>query len=222
MHRSLLPFILASLGFILFAWAINMPLFEWQVSEIITNPAHNIHFSPSPWIAKFGDSLEDGSVIFYQFDGSYCGNSFSPEKLNSVVKRSWSEEAIERIARNMNRSIIPWLWLLIFVCGIYMWWYALHYKRLITETLIFTVVAMILFCILLDVARPFFAHVVSSGCLEGTVTFNANLAKVHYETLLVFFAAIVAEIGAVGIMWHQIRKALSELKRTRLAENNPG
>lgn len=214
MFRGIVPFLLAILGSTLFAWAINMPLFEWQVSEIVTDSPYDVRFNPSPWIAKFGDSLEDGSVIFYQFDGSYCGNSFSPENLNSVVRRSWSEETLERITRNINHSIIPGLWLLILLCGIYMWWYALHYERPITEALISTVIAIILLGFLLNVSRPFFAIVGSSGCLDGTVTFNARLSKVYYETLLVFFAAIVAEAGAVSMMLRQIIRIRIERKES--------
>src|SRR5215213_1409706 len=198
MHRSLIPFILAILGSTLIVWALNMPLFEWQVSEIVTDPAYEIRFNPSPWIAKFGDSLEDGSVIYHQFDGSYCGNSFGLEKLNTVVKRSQSEETLEQTTRNINRSIIPWLWLLILLCGIYIWWYTFQYKRPITEALIFTVVAIILLCIQLEISRPFFAHVVGTGCLEGTITFNARLSKVHYEPLIVFLGGTLLELGALG------------------------
>lgn len=207
MHRSLLPFILASLGVTLFAWSMNMPLFEWQISEIVTNPLHRIQFGPSPWIAEFGDSLEDSSVIFHQFDDQYCGSSFDPEKLKSVVRRSWSEARLEQITRNINYKIIPWLWIFVFLCGLYIWWYALHYKRPITEVIMVTVVVIVLLCILLDVSRPFFAYVLGSGCFEGTITFNARLSKVHYETLLVLFTAIMAEIGAAGIMLRQISKA---------------
>jgi hypothetical protein len=187
-----------------------MPLFEWQVSEIVTDPPYEVRFNPSPWIVKFGDSLENGSVIFYQFAGSYCGSGFSPEKLNSVVKRSWGEETLERITRNINHNIIPWLWLVVFLCGIYFWWYAIHYKRPIIEVFICTIAATILLCILLNVSRPFFAIVGSSGCLEGTVIFTARLSKVHYETLLVFFGAIVAEVGAAGVMLRQIRQTIIE------------
>lgn len=213
MHRSLIPFILAVLGSTLIAWAINMPLFEWQVSEIVTDPVYDVRFNPSPWIAKFGDSLEDGSVILYQVDGSYCGNSFSPEKLNSVVKRSWHEETLEQITRNINRRMIPWLWLLILLSGIYIWWYTLQHNRPITQALMFTVIAIILLFILLDVSRPFFAHVVGTGCLEGTVTFNASLSKLHYETLIVFLGGTLLEFGALGIMLRYIVWTLMERKK---------
>jgi len=152
-----------------------MPLYEWQAGEIITDTPYDIRFAPSPWIAKFGDSLEDSSFISGQFDNSYCGNSFSPDKMNSVAKRLRIEEALERITRNINHSIIPWLWFLIFLSGIYIWWFAIYYKRPFIETFLFTVVAIVFLCIILDASRPFFAIIGGPGCLEGTVTFNARL-----------------------------------------------
>ncbi len=212
MFRSFIPLLLASLGFILFGLVIDMPLFEWQISEITTQPPYEIRFNPSPWTAKLGDSLEDDSVIFYQFDISHCGDSFIPEKLKSVVRRSWSEEVIERITRNINRDIFPWLWLLLFLCGSYVWWYAIRYKRPIAKTFISSVIALIFICILINLGRPFYASVGSLGCLEGTITFNAKLSKTHYETLLVLFAVILAEVGAIGIMLRQIIRAVPEGK----------
>jgi hypothetical protein len=93
-----------------------------------------------------------------------------------------------------------------------MWWYALYYKRAITKTLISTVIAVILLCILLNIARPFFVYTVSSGYLEGTVTFNARLTRVHYETLIVFLTGMLFELRALGLMVRQIIKAVIERK----------
>lgn len=212
MFRNILPFILTSLASTLFALAINMPLLEWQISNIVMDPPYDIRFAPSPWVAKFGDSLENSSFISNQFDSSYCGNSFTADKMNSVVKRLWSEELLERITQNVNHSIIPWLWFLIFLSGIYIWWFAIHYKRPIVETFLFTVFAAIFLCILLDASRPFFAIISGPGCLEGTVTFSASLSKIHYETLFIFFVAITIEIGAVSMILRQLSKAIKERK----------
>jgi hypothetical protein len=212
MFRNLLPFILASLAATLFAWSINMPLLEWQTSNIVTDPPYDIRFAPSPWVAKFGDSLENSSFVSNQFDSSYCGESFHPEKMKSVVNRLWSEELLERITRNVNHSIIPWLWFLILLSGFYIWWYSIHYKRPIIETFLFTAFAIILLCILLDISRPFFAIIGGPGCLEGTVIFNARLSKIHYETLLVFLTAITTEIGAASMMVRQLSRAIKERK----------
>jgi hypothetical protein len=195
-------------------------LFEWQVSEIVTDPPYEVRFDPSPWIAKFGDSLEAGSYIFYQFDVSYCGNDKNPEKLSAVVRRSQSEKVLEAVTRNINHNIIPWLLLLLSLCGIYIWWYAIHYKRPITETFGFMTVALVLSCILLVVGRPFLYSVGSLGCLDGTVIFNAKLSKIHYETLFVFLAAILADVMAVGIILRELRRAGRERRVKELADNH--
>ncbi len=46
-----------------------------------------------------------------------------------------------------------------------------------------------------------------SDC-SGTVTFNARLIQVHYETLIVLFVCILAELGTLGIMLHYLIKAI--------------
>ena len=189
----------------MFGLVIDMPLFEWQISEIVTDHPNDVRYNSLPWITKLGDSLADVSR---------CGNSINPEKLNPVVKRSWSEEAIERIARNITRDIFPWLWLLLFLCVIYTGWYAIYHKRSIAEAFIFAVVAMIFLCILLDSTRHFYAYTLDSRCLEGIATFNAKLSKIHYETLLVLFATILAEVVAVGMMLRQVVKAIMQRKET--------
>lgn len=213
MHRSLLPFILASLGSTLFAWAINMPLFEWHISEIVSGAPFEAQFTPSPWVTKFGESLEDSSYIIRQIDGRYCKNDRNPEKLESIVTRSRVEKTLEKITQSINHSIIPWLWLLILLSGIHIGWHTIHYKRPITEALISTIIAVVFLYILFDVSRPFFARVIGLGCLEDTITFNAGLLKVHYETLIILFASILAELGALGIMLRHIRQAIVDGKR---------
>lgn len=213
MHRSLLPFILASLGSTLFAWAINMPLFEWHISEIVSGAPFEAQFTPSPWVTKFGESLEDSSYIFRQIDGRYCKSDRNPEKLESVVTRSRVEKALEKITQSINHSIIPWLWLLILLSGIHIWWHIIYYKRPITEALISTIVAVVFLYILFDISRPFFTRVIGLGCLEDTITFNARLLKVHYETLIILFASILAELGALGILLHHLRQGIVDRKR---------
>ena len=146
MLRSFIPLLLASLGFILFGLVIEMPLFEWQVSEIVTDSSQDDGFNSSVWMTKLGDSLED--VLD-------CGSTTNPENLDPVVRRSWSEETVERLTRNINRNIFPWLWFLLFLGGIYIWWYAMHHKHSSTEAVISAVVAVIFLCILLTL-RDFF------------------------------------------------------------------
>ena len=197
--------LLASLGFFLYGLAIEMPLFEWQISKTATDSSHDVPFNSSLSTTKLGNSLVD--VL-------YCGNGTNSEDLKPVVGRSWSEETVERITRNFNRSVFPWLWFLLFLSGIYVWWFAIHHKRPITVALISTVATLIFLCILLDVTRSFYSHVGSSVCLDGAVTFDAKLSKTHYESLLVLFAAILAEAGTINIMLHQISRAIIENKES--------
>ena len=85
------------------------------------------------------------------------------------------------------------------------------YNRPIAEAFIFTVVAVILLGFLINVWRilvPETGVFVCRPWLHGTVTFNARLSKVHYETPFVLFVSIAAELGALGIMLHQVIRAV--------------
>src|ERR671919_419558 len=105
MHRSLLPLILASLGFFIIRFVINMPLLEWQVSEIVTDfpSTYEVETHPSPWTANLGDSLDNGSYILQEIrvigDGSFCRK----ENLNFIVTRSHNDEIVERLL-NANQK----------------------------------------------------------------------------------------------------------------------
>ena len=124
---------------------------------------------------------------------------------------------LERIALNVKEKIIRWLTgltqtgqitmgVILFLCGIYIWWFTIWHNRLFSETIISTVVAVILLAFLINVWRflvPENGVFVCLPELRGTVTFNARLSKVHYETLLVLFAGILAELGALGMMVRQ-------------------
>ena len=147
MLRSFIPLLLASLGFILFGLVIEMPLFEWQVSEIETDSSQDVCSNSSLWITKLGYSLED--VL-------YCGNSNNLENVELVVRRSWSEETVEVVTRNINRNIFPWLWFLLFLSGIYVWWYVVHHKHSSIAAFISTIIAVMLLCILLGSTRFFY------------------------------------------------------------------
>jgi hypothetical protein len=231
--RSLLPFILASLGFTLIALVVNLPLFEWQISKITTDlpPGAQIN---SSWITKFGDSLmsgsytaTDGSYIFHQVLFPSNGNSCSPEKLTSMVMRSQSDEMLEKIALSINHGLILRLAgltqtgqiiiaVFLFICAIYIWWFTLGHKRPFAEALILTVIAVILLGFLINVWRilvPETGVFVCRPSIHGTITVNARLSKLHYETLLVLFAGIIAELGALGIMLRQVIMAATERKK---------
>ena len=227
MLRSFTPFLLASLGFTLIALTIKMPLFDWQISEIVTDLPPEFHINPS-WTTKLGDSLESDSYVLNQVVMLMNGNSCSPEQLTYVVRRSRSDERLEQIALNVNQRIALWLTgltftgqitigVILFLCGIYFWWFTIWYNRPFSETIISTVVAVILLGFLINVWRVLVPDVGVFVCRpgpHGKVTFNARLSKVHYETLLVLFTGISAEVGAMSIMLRQFMMTIIQGKES--------
>jgi hypothetical protein len=221
MHRSLLPLILASLGFFIIRFVINMPLLEWQVSEIVTDfpSTYEVDILPSPWTANLGDAFDDGSFILQKIrvieDGSFCRK----ENLKFVVTRSQNDVTLER-ALNANLKNYSWLfaWGMVelILSGMYIWWFIMEYKHgSAFQAVTFIGIAGFIYFLLLLISRvlgPQLGYVGISDCY-GTVTFNARLLKVHYETLIVLFVCILVELGALGVMLRQIRRAIIERKK---------
>ena len=112
MQRALLPSILASLGSVIILLAARMSLFEWQISEIVTDfpSTYEVHMQPSPWTARLGDSLNDSLYIslgniYVTKDGTSC----RPDNLSFVVRRSKNDETLERISLNFTEKNSQWL-----------------------------------------------------------------------------------------------------------------
>lgn len=200
-------------------FGIRMPLFEWQVSEIVTDfpSTYRVEISSSPWRASIGESLEVGSYILQEIrvigNGKYCRE----EGLKFVVKRSQNDQILERVlnANLKNTSLDSWsfilgLWELVF-CGWYVWWFIMVYKHgSPLQAVIFMGIAGFIYVFLILAWRlvgpHIFGYVGLADC-SGTVTFNASLAKVHYETLLVFWAGVLLELGAFVEIVRQMVKA---------------
>ena len=218
MQRTLLPFILASLGYVMALLATSMPLFEWQISEIVTDfpPTYNVNISRFPLTTRLGTFLDNASYVgkvYVSKDGRICRY----KDLSFVATRLQNDEALEQVSLNVNEKYIPWLegWAVmgIYLSGIYIWWFTIWYKRPIWEAIGLTAVAIFIFILLTQIVRPFLWSVGPSpeyfgtlDCYRGTVTFNATLSKVHYETLIILFAGVLAELGALGMMLRQIIK----------------
>lgn len=225
MLRSLAPFLLASLGFTLIALVLIMPLFEWQISEVNTDLPLEFQINLS-WTTKPGESLESNLYILKQVILRKDGNSCSPEHLTYVVNRSQSDETLEQIALNVNQRVTRWLTGLTFtgqsamavillLCGTYIWWFAFLHNRPFPETIMFTVVAILLLAVLINVWRiltPENGVVVCLPEMHGRLSFHATLSKVHYETLIILFMGFCAEIGALVIILRQIIKFANEGK----------
>jgi hypothetical protein len=178
-------------------WALTMPLFEWEISSVDTHypPNYEIHFSPSPWKPKLGESLDDRSYtvykIFISMGEKACLNE---EGLNIVAAHSSNDKELELLSIKINK-IISWLpyaiLIQIIVSGIYMWWAILSREhRPISSAIASTVIIAVLFCFFVGLLRllgptiswDFF--VVSYEC-HGALTYSAALSKIHYEMPIV-------------------------------------
>ncbi len=229
MLRNFIPFLVASLGFTLVAFALNMPLFEWQISEIVTDfpPTYEFHIYSSPWTAHLGDSLDDGFYILHggvwvRRDEGFCRSEY----LNFIVERSQNDKTLERVLNIKSTTkplLFAWVSIEVVLSVIYIALFVLEYKHGSNiQAIVFMGIAGFICVFLILVMRLFgsfpyyfFGNGFDSGVdCYGTITFNAVLSKAHYETLLVFGAGILAELGALGIMLHQIRRAVNEGKES--------
>jgi hypothetical protein len=196
MHRSIIPFILICLGFTVVGLARDLPLFDWETVDIPPNLPVN------PLTTRLGESVS-----------KVC----NPVDLNSVAGLSQHDESLEWLSFNVYQKVFPWLWslswLLLFLSGIYIWWFAIWYKHPISEAIIFTVLIIVMFCwLLINVWHPLSARVaVSFSCPS---TFNARLLRVHYEMLVVLFTGIGLELGAVVMILRQIMRAIMQRKES--------
>jgi hypothetical protein len=201
-----------------------MPLFEWQISNIVTDfpSTYEVDVRPSPWIAHPRDSLDDGSYILrYGIsvvrDGNYCRE----QDLKFVVRRSQNYKIVEQMLnahQEMSNSswLFGWVMTGLVLSGIYIWWFIIGYKeRRIVDTFLYVGIAGAIYVFLLLFSRIIGPHIGYAGTIDcnGTIEFNARLSKVHYETLIAFFAIILLELGALSVMLRQIRIAMSERKK---------
>jgi hypothetical protein len=179
-----------------------MPLFDWGMSDVVADSPPNFQIKPSILTTRLGESVSD-----------VC----SPAGARSVTRLSQNDELLERISTNFYQKVFPWLWslswLLLFLSGMYIWWFANWYKHPISEAIIFTVLSMIMFCwFLINVWHPLSARVMLS--FPCPVVFNAKLSKVHYEMLVVLFTGICLELGAIGAIFRQIMRAITQRKES--------
>jgi hypothetical protein len=226
MQRALLPNVLASLGYILIVWALTLPLFEWEVNLVNADypPNYQVHFTPSPWKAKLGESLDDSSYIFRKIfvsmDQQTCLNE---EGLNIMGERSLNDKELELLSIKSN-NFISWLpfWSLIpiILSGIYMWWVILwRIHRPISEAVASTVLIAVLFCFLIGLLRllgptvSWDYFVVSYEC-RGALTFSAELSKIHYEMPIpiILVLGIFAELVAFAVMLREIVRTIIQGK----------
>jgi len=208
--RSFIPFILATLGFIMLSWADRMPLFKWQISEITTDVSSPCDFKPpSPWTTRWGESLD------------LRGRPNHVENLNVVVRRSRTDEILDRVSLTLYNNtswLFVWSSIEVILSIIYIWWFLLQGKQ---DSAFHLVMAVFLtgiaglMCLLLAQAHTIslagpavgWAHYIGKDC-PGTITFSAGLLKIYYETPAILFAGILMEVGALSMMFVIQKKRL--------------
>jgi len=196
---------------------MSMPLFEWKVSEIDTDfPAnYEIHIFPSPWIARFGDTLNDDLFLYKNvsvlFDRKDCYN----ENIRVVVMRTRKDAAVEDMWINIYHNVswlLGWSLIEIFLSVLYIWWFTIRYKNSVWKAIGLTVLAVLIFLNLIPrLASPLLLSRYFPGmveCLPGTITLNATLSEIHSETLLVLLVGSLLEFAALVIILYHIQQSL--------------
>ena len=199
----------------------NMPLFEWHISDVVTDfpLGYKVDIAPSPWIANFKDSLDDGIYnfrsILVQSDGKLCLN----------VTRSRTDEIVEQVL-NINAKHLGWLYAFgqieVGLLLIYIWLFTIWNESLLgcLYSIVSTFFAGVMFILIFEVTRLFgnTPHLYmpdfgTSNCY-GILSFHAKLLKVHYETPLVLVLAIGLQLGALVIVFYQIRRSQYDRKES--------
>jgi hypothetical protein len=237
MLRSIIPFVLVCLGITLVALARDMPLFDWEISEIVVDIPPGFDVKPSPWTTRLGETVlgeafDDGGYFLWQVYTS-MGNSTdvcSPLGPKPIAKLSQNDELLERISINFYQKVFSWsahwsiVGLILFLSGVYIWWFTIWYKHPISRAVIFTGIVTMMFCLLqVSIWRILAGRVMPAlPCTlflpahpySGTITFNANLSKIHYEMLIVLFTGVCFELGAIGVMLRQMMRAIMQRKES--------
>ena len=222
MRRSFLPYILAILGFATILWAMTRPLFEWQINDIATDFPQNyeVNVFPSPWTARFGDSFNDDLYIYKNVsvlvDRKHCYD----EDINVVIGRVQKDKTLEDVWLNIYKNI-SWLfgWSLIEVLFsvLYVWWYMVWYRHSFGKAIGLTALAVFIFLNLIPrLASPLFPRYFpgSMDCYQGTITFNAVLLEMHYETPIILLVGVLLEFGALVMMLYQVRQAVVDRNKS--------
>ncbi len=221
MCRSLLPLILVSIGIHIFVLAISTPLLEWQIKEVDSDfpPAYEVH--TSTFGTLLGNFPRDSSYygqIYVTKGGTIC-----PYESMILIERQPHENgAIEQVMRRIKGTYVPWLENLgaiaICIAVIYMWWFAVWYRRPVLETLFLTGTGMFIFLLLSQIVRPFLWRVGPTfgfygivDCYHGTILFAVSLIKIHYEMPIVLLVSILPIWKAFSMMIRQIIKTVREV-----------
>lgn len=223
MSRSILPFILASLGLIIILLARNMPLFEWEISDVFSS-TYEVDIQSNSWKVKLGEPLERYSKdIVVSKDNKDCRHA----SVNFDITRSRIDKELERISLNIDNITRSWarvgypIGFVIFVA--YIWIFTLLYKRPFIEAFIYTIVVGFLYFQMTQIVRVLAPRIVpvyfgTIECYKGIVLITAKLSTIHFEMILVYLIGILLELGAFGEMFSQITRAVASKKKVLTSE----
>jgi len=152
-------------------------------------------------------------------DGKGC----LKEDLTFIVRRSAQDNSWDQTWLNIYKNtswLSGWSWIEVILSSIYILWFVLWSKQgRVLQAIILTGIAVILFLNLTQILRlvapfPYPHYFGTVNCYHGTITFNAILSKIHYETLSILLVGILSEFGVLFLMLRQITKAIIERKKT--------
>ena len=226
MSRGIIPFILTIVGLSAISFALLNPLFDWQITEVTTDPAkYKVRMSSSTWTASWGEILPDKSYISRNMvvweNNSICSIS----DLDMTVNRSQNDELVERLflTRAWNVESKNWitLWLLfeIALSVAYSFWFMIWQEhRPISHFMIFGVFLIISYCFILmptvRVLAPTVGLFTGRVQCQGTVIITAKLVRVYYWVPLLLLTAVFAELVALVMMVRKIIETVSKRKES--------
>jgi hypothetical protein len=220
MFRNFIPFILAAIGLPIIFFNFIDPLFEWQISKVVMDfpSVYIADVSPSPWKARFGDSLNDKSFVSQKIWIWENGKTCSTRDLNFVVKRSQSDELLERLSLlpHLNDDTIDWvLWCVLIEIAL-SWLFAIGYTP--RSVFPFKVLTTLCFCIItaltIRVIGPRIGSFDGPSACHGTIIFSAKLLKVYYSVPVLLLTGILAELAALTMMAFQVIMTVSKRRES--------
>jgi hypothetical protein len=193
------------------------PLFEWRISDIVTDfpPNYEIHIFPSPWRARFGDSFNDDLYIYKNVsvlvDRKDCYN----EDINVIIGRTQKDETLEDVWLNIYKNVswlFAWSLIEVFLTILYIWWFMIWHRHSFLKAIGLTILAIFIFLNLIPIlANPLFLPRYFPGlvdCYPGTITFNAVLLEMYYETPIILLVGVLLEFEALVMMLYQVKQAV--------------
>jgi hypothetical protein len=226
MSRSFLPIALVLIGLSMLFYAAIHPLFEWQISEIVTDfpSSYEVDVLHSPWSAYLGDSLIDHSYVFENISVSENGKGCPESDLHFAVNRSQNDKLLEQLLLTRlfdYRWVMGWILIEFGLSVAYSFWYTIwHEDRSVLHTTILAIFAILCFYLIFSQVMRGWGPSIGNFLVDnpakcqGTITFSARLAKTYYSVAVLWFLGAFVELVALAVMVRQIILAVSKGKES--------